>query len=324
MRIRDISPGLVEKMAIEHLGEPNWSLSHGGNLRFGSKGSLSVDLDNKTFYDFETDEGGGILDFLVFVEAAEDQSDAARVLFEFVEDHGDHAHIGATTEKRQRCTDSDKQAHARSLFSGAQGIANSIGSTYLRERKVALMPTAKKVVRFCDATPLNPYSSSGASRPAIIAAIIDEYGAFVGCQITYLRRDGADKAPIGTPRKIVGSASGHIPLKGGAIIAVAEGLETTLSLFSVAAREHTKRLGAAAALSAGGLKRFAWPSYARHLLIGVDIDKSRAGELAAKALRDRALAAGLRATLFYPPEGFGDWNDVAKAGELDNVEIRNG
>lgn len=47
------------------LGEPNRALSSGGALRYGNKGSLSVDMDKGSFYDHEEGVGGGVLDLIV-------------------------------------------------------------------------------------------------------------------------------------------------------------------------------------------------------------------------------------------------------------------
>lgn len=50
---------LFEPVALELLGDPN---SKGGNRwRWGSKGSLSADVDAGTWYDHESSEGGGVL-----------------------------------------------------------------------------------------------------------------------------------------------------------------------------------------------------------------------------------------------------------------------
>lgn len=51
-------------VAIELLGEPNKKLSSKDELRFGNKGSLSVDLKKGTFFEHGTDEGGGVLWFI--------------------------------------------------------------------------------------------------------------------------------------------------------------------------------------------------------------------------------------------------------------------
>lgn len=55
----------MEPVAIEVLGEPNKTLSTKAELRWGSRGSLCVNLIKGTWYDHENgDAGGGVLDFL--------------------------------------------------------------------------------------------------------------------------------------------------------------------------------------------------------------------------------------------------------------------
>lgn len=49
-------------IAQELWGEPNKRLSHGSELRFGSHGSKSVDLDKGVWADHETQESGGFVD----------------------------------------------------------------------------------------------------------------------------------------------------------------------------------------------------------------------------------------------------------------------
>ncbi|MDA8853667.1 AAA family ATPase [Amylibacter sp.] len=51
-------------------------------LRFGSKGSLSVNLNENIWFDHETQESGGMLDFIVYQGKANDRSSAIRWLEE--------------------------------------------------------------------------------------------------------------------------------------------------------------------------------------------------------------------------------------------------
>ena len=55
---------LIEPVARYLLGEPNPQLSSKTELRFGTKGSFSVNLITATWYDHEADEGGGLLDLI--------------------------------------------------------------------------------------------------------------------------------------------------------------------------------------------------------------------------------------------------------------------
>jgi hypothetical protein len=55
---------LMEPVALHLLGEPNRRLSSDTELRFGTHGSLSVDLTKGTWYDHEIGKGGGVVDLV--------------------------------------------------------------------------------------------------------------------------------------------------------------------------------------------------------------------------------------------------------------------
>lgn len=58
----------AKDIALKLLGEPNPKLSKETELRFGSFGSMSVDLEKATFYCHETGTGGGMVDLIKFKE----------------------------------------------------------------------------------------------------------------------------------------------------------------------------------------------------------------------------------------------------------------
>ena len=53
-----------KEIAIALLGEENKRLSSTAELRFGSHGSMSIDLGKGTWYDHETEEGGGMVSLI--------------------------------------------------------------------------------------------------------------------------------------------------------------------------------------------------------------------------------------------------------------------
>jgi AAA domain len=55
---------LMEPVARRLLGDPNKKLSKKDDLRYGTKGSLSIDLKKGTFFDHEIKAGGGVLDLI--------------------------------------------------------------------------------------------------------------------------------------------------------------------------------------------------------------------------------------------------------------------
>ena len=67
----------IISVALELLGEPNRKLSNECKWRYGSNGSLEVDLQKNCFYDFEEEKGGGVLE-LICREKGGNKSEAAR------------------------------------------------------------------------------------------------------------------------------------------------------------------------------------------------------------------------------------------------------
>ena len=74
---------LIEPVARFLLGEPNKALSSAHELRYGSRGSLSVDLRKGTWHDHELGAGGGLLDLITRETKCEG---SAR--FEWLHEHG--------------------------------------------------------------------------------------------------------------------------------------------------------------------------------------------------------------------------------------------
>lgn len=64
MQTRDDFAACMGDVARALLGEPNKALSGATQLRFGSRGSLAVDLTKGTWYDHEAGTGGGVLDLV--------------------------------------------------------------------------------------------------------------------------------------------------------------------------------------------------------------------------------------------------------------------
>lgn len=54
----------IRAIVLRLCGEPNERLSSKSELRFGTHGSLSIDLGKAVFFDHENDKGGGILDLI--------------------------------------------------------------------------------------------------------------------------------------------------------------------------------------------------------------------------------------------------------------------
>ncbi len=95
-------------VAKELLGEPNKKLSSNDELRFGNKGSLSVDLKKGVWADHSTAEGGGVIS-LIERETGRKGREAIDWLREHgfpIEDNGDSHHSGQ--RQAQRSSDSNR------------------------------------------------------------------------------------------------------------------------------------------------------------------------------------------------------------------------
>ncbi|WP_349568444.1 VapE domain-containing protein [Azotobacter salinestris] len=75
----------IEPVARLLLGKPNVDQSKPDNLRFGSRGSLSVDLKQGVWHDHESNQGGGVLDLI-----ARETSKTGRAAVEWLERQGIH------------------------------------------------------------------------------------------------------------------------------------------------------------------------------------------------------------------------------------------
>ena len=90
----------IRQIALRLCGEPNQRLSSRTELRFGTHGSLSVDLTKAVFFDHENDKGGGILDLLKHKLTCGTGEAIAWLENEgFLADAGSRS--GATAKKRQ-------------------------------------------------------------------------------------------------------------------------------------------------------------------------------------------------------------------------------
>jgi hypothetical protein len=186
----------------------------------------------------------------------------------------------------------------RTLWENARPIEpGTIAATYLEGRGCALPP-------FPDAIHLRWHPAlsdlvSGYTGPALVALVTDaETGAEINLHRTWLRHDGAGKAPIDTPRRLL---KGH-PARG--VIRLWPDAEVTLGLVlgegieSCLAAARAGLVPVWAAISAGNLKAFPVLPGLDGLALLIDHDKPnprtgiRAGHDAALAVIEHYAAAG--------------------------------
>ena len=299
-----LSPADVESLARKCFGEPNHRLSNARELRFGRRGSVSVVPARAVFADHEAGVSGGVLAMIVHAGGADTTAAAARL----IEADGLIAareSPGERQERARRENDALRARHAEAarIWARAEPFAGSIAETYLRRARAIDAPLHAADLRF---------DPGGDGRlPAMVAAVVNAKGELTGAHSTFLAADGSGKANVKAARKSRGEVmGGFICLIPGSRLIVAEGIESACSAWEARPLE-AKDCGAVSAVSAGGMAGLVWAAEVRELIIAPD--HGDAGERAAQALARRAYNAGLKVGFLRPPEGFGDWNDAARA-----------
>jgi putative DNA primase/helicase len=197
----------------------------------------------------------------------------------------------------------ERVARAQRIWDESRPLHRTVATAYLRRRAIPEGVWETPALRF---HPNMTSLDDRVMRPALVAAITDAEGALQGVQVTLLSAYGAAKAPVATPRRVIGRLMGGMVRLSEARseLAIGEGVETMLSASTL--------LGVPswAALTADNLGRFAIPGFIDRLIIVADNDF--AGVRAAEALRMRS-PAHVRVETASAPEGFNDLNDWARA-----------
>lgn len=287
------------------LGEPNRALSRGVRWRYGTRGSLSIDVGRGLWCDFETGEGGGLLKLVQRVRGGS-LAEAARWL-----KAGDCAPRVRPRAARRLAPEPPRPCGdwAR-LWREAQPAEGSPVEAYLQRRGLCLPAGAREVLRY---HPECPFRAE--RRPAMVALVRNAVtGQPQGVHRTPLtqageRARGPDGAKL--PKMVLGTAGGGVVMLSPdeAVetgLAVTEGIETGL-----AALRWQPWLPVWVALCAGGLARFP-------ILPGIEFlrayaDNDAPGLEAARTLCQRYAEAGRHAQLIRPKAEGADLADLVQA-----------
>jgi hypothetical protein len=178
---------------------------------------------------------------------------------------------------------------ARRLFDRAHPIKSTLAETYLRARGITAPLDDLWGLRFHPACYYREADNDEPQRwPALLAAITDVTGSITAVHRIWLDLDGRRKAPVGDPRRSLGSQLGGGVRLGliGEVLAVGEGIETMLSL-----RSALPRMPVLAGLSANHLAALELPDTVRRLYVARDNDPE--GRRAETRLRVRLGGQGI-------------------------------
>jgi putative DNA primase/helicase len=185
-----------------------------------------------------------------------------------------------------------------SIWRNGSPIAEPLAQSYLRDRGlfVDVMPT----LRFL---PVLEHKASRRTFPAMVALILAGDRLKLGVQATFLDPRGQGKAPVDPPRWT------FAPLRDGAVrlgpagdaLGIAEGVETALAAMQLTG------IPCWACLGASRMHNVAIPDIVRELHVFGDNDQP--GRDAAQRMTHAHKHR--RVVLRFPPDGFGDYADVA-------------
>jgi hypothetical protein len=206
-------------------------------------------------------------------------------------------HAKADRDSNQREHENRNREFALRIWHYGRPAAGTAVETYLRARGITVPPPL--TLRFHPALQHRP---SGLSWPAMVALVTRDR-AMLGVHRTWLERNGAGKAPVEHQKMTLG------PVRGGAVrlgppaetIAVAEGIETTLSVMQATGTP------AWAALSTSGLRALELPDTVREVIVCADGDAE--GDHAATEAARRWQMQGRRVRIARAPPGK-DFNDL--------------
>lgn len=193
---------------------------------------------------------------------------------------------------------------ARAIWQRGQPIAGTLAEQYLRLRGITtILPRSLRYQEHC-------WHISGARLPAMLSYVEGADGFAI--HRTYLADHPPRKANVAPAKTMLGQTKGGAVRfsAGGEYLAVAEGVETALSL---ASGLLPGKPSVWATLSTGGMKALRLPAKSGRLLIASDGDD--AGREAAQALAERADLSGWSVHMAPAPDGQ-DWNDVLQKRAL--------
>lgn len=135
----NFEPNTIKAVAALLLGEPNANLSKGQELRYGTHGSLSIDTEKNTFFDHETNEGGGVLDLILRHDGVATRAQAV----DWLKEHG----IALPDSNGLQASMTQRGTEAKPVGAAKKVITDSVESTV---KTTAEKPAKARVVACYD------------------------------------------------------------------------------------------------------------------------------------------------------------------------------
>lgn len=308
----------IADLSVDLLGAPNRALSSAQQLRFGTKGSIAVEIAGKDagrWYDHEAGTGGAGLELICHHFGLDEKParDWARhwlgapVMPAYRYRRAKPAPVCAPEPARLvDMSEAERATKVAEIVRQTEGLNNTPAHAYLLGRGIAIQPP--ECIRFRR----NAYGRYG----AMVALATDTSGEVLAIQQVYLTAEGK-KAPLDPVKRTNKAVEGWgersaVRLPGREPLVICEGVETALSIWQATGLEVWACLGIS------NIARAPVPEKSK-VIIARDGDApgSKADDQILRAA-SRLVARGLTVLMAAPPETE-DFNDILVREGEDGV-----
>ena len=314
-----------ESLARYLLGEPNRILSSARNLRYGTNGSLSVELDGSKrglYFDNEAQTGGGPIELI-----RRERGGSVAEAFEFARQW--LGLDGTKPAKKSRPEpppkpvptepEPDKTAHAKAMWAGTVPLTGTIGERYLVEHRgvpADSIANLEPLVRFHPAYRAN--ATTRISNPALVVLATDSDGIACAIQAVRLQADGRKfTGPV--PKISNGVLAGAaVRVPGAGELILIEGPEKGFVAWAATGRPVWVALGSLEKIAA---------QVPDGTAVTLSRDQDKPDSPADRTFRktcDALTARGCRVAVTCPPVSADgakvDWDDVARRDGIAAVK----
>ena len=306
---------LQMKPLAEHLlGKPN-GMSTINNLRYGSRGSLSINTHNGLWSNFETGEKGNALQLISVQMGFSDFKDTLSYAKDFLntpEIKNDFKKQSKPAlEKNKIKETSNKKEFAKKLYDSSEPIKGTLAERYLKEyRKLNHYKTAD--LRFISS--ITTWHGDKKTRvPALLCIGRDELGELNHLQAIRLNPVTGDKDHNSNVKKQTYGAMNGCPIElnkssKSTVTYLTEGVETGLSIL-----EGNPDANVFAMIGKSNFKNINLSTLTDHVVLCLDNDKDATmkDSMIEKSV-DRLIAGGKSVSIMIPEKPGDDFNDVLK------------
>jgi len=226
----------IEPLAERLLGTPN-RMSSANNLRFGTKGSLSINTTNGLWNNFETGEKGNALQLIAAQMGFSDFKETLAYAKDFLNcrDTVGHEKIQNNTNVKKTKVSKNQKEYAKKLYDNSEPIKGTLAERYLKDHR-KILNYKEADLRFIPK--INTWHGDKKAKvPALLCVAKDSIGELNHVQVIRLNPITGDKdIASNTEKQTYGAVNGcSIELNKKSksqTTYVAEGVETGLSILA--------------------------------------------------------------------------------------------